>query len=95
MDHWGQKEAEKKMRTLKFTAFPEVCGIDPGQQTMLIFSDKCLFNTDGLFSRKKRRVVDSLSCDRGQSTVKCRLGAPACGRLSPADCEDETPDLGA
>lgn len=51
MDHLGQEEPEKMMHVLKFTTFPEVCGIDPSQQTMLIFSDKCLFNLDSLCNR--------------------------------------------
>lgn len=71
MDHLGQKDAEKMMHVLKFTTFPEVCGIDPGQQTILIFSNKCLFNLEGLFSRyvwKSRflygeLILDGASCD--------------------------------
>lgn len=51
MDHLGQKEPEKMMHVLKFTTFPEMCRIDPGQWTTLIFSDKCLFNLDSLLSR--------------------------------------------
>lgn len=57
------------MHALKFTAFPEVCGIDPGKQTMLIFSDKCLFNTDGLFGRKKQRDL-STACPVTEDRVQ-------------------------
>lgn len=53
MDHLGHKEPGGKilMHVLRFTAFPEVCVEQiRAQQTMLIFSSKCLFNLDSLLS---------------------------------------------
>jgi len=55
MDHLGQKEPEKMMHVLKFTAFPEMCGTDLGQNTMLIFSNQCLFNLDSLLGKNMQR----------------------------------------
>lgn len=82
MVHLGQKEPEKIMPVLRFTTFSEVCGIHPSQRTVLIFSSKCLFNLDGLFSSNAE-----LSIWRGDLLTVCLLlvkhpfSAQACGQV--------------
>lgn len=64
MDHLGHKEPGRKklMHVLRFTAFPEVCGTDPSQETMLVFLQQNVFliqtvHPEGMRDYQRKAVI--------------------------------------